>query len=126
MKKITAILLTFSILLSTLGVSIAVNYCPMKKSYSFSIVKNAKSCCCKASNKDNCCKSKKIVLKKITDNYLSSQYNFNNSQSGFSVFLYPIYAYKPAAFIKEIKFFKNLRPPELPVSLNILYRSILI
>jgi len=126
LKKITAITLAFSILLSTLGVNIAVNYCPMKKSYSFSILKNAKSCCCKTSHKGNCCTSKKIVLKKIEDNYVSSQFNFSGHQVDFTFFQYPSFIYKPITFVKEINFYKDLKPPDSPISLSILYRSLLI
>ncbi len=125
-KKIASVLLAFLFLLSTLGVTIGVGYCPMKKSYSFSL-KKAKSCCCKKSDKGNCCKSKTIVLKKIEGDYVSTSF-FINPPHFESISISPI-AYLnqlTASYGTEINFYKDTGPPEPPVPLSILYRSILI
>lgn len=128
MKKAISILLAFVFLLSTLGISIGINYCPMKKSYSFSVIKKEKSCCCQSSNKKNCCKSQKIELKKIGDNYVPSDFQFKTVTSQLDFILYQndnlikeIYA--PA---KETILFTDWQSPVPPIPLSILYRSILI
>lgn len=127
MKRFLTISLTFIFLLNTLGIAVAMDYCPMKKEYSFSLSGGKKSCCCEKADKGNCCKSKKVVLKKIEDRYVSSV-----SQTTPVQFEY--FAYEYSSFlISKIYPVKNIvnsnrdhAPPERSVSLNILYGSFLI
>ncbi len=124
MKKITVLLLGFSFLLSTLEISVAIDYCPMKKGYTYSL-QDKKSCCCKKANNSNCCKSKKIIFTKINDHYLPTQFSFNAPLLNFTFIEHATTYSKFAPIKKEIVFLQNLRPPK-PESLSILYRSILI
>lgn len=126
MKKIISILLAFVFLLSTLGITIGIAYCPMKKSYSFSL-KTAKSCCCKKVDKGNCCTSKTIILKKIENDYVSTSFFVDAPQ--FKIISIAPIAYLPvfnATYGNEINFYKDAGLPKPPVPLSILFRSILI
>jgi hypothetical protein len=126
LKKILSISLAFVFLLSTLGITIGIAYCPMKKNYTFSL-KTAKSCCCKKADKGNCCTSKTIVLKKIENDYVST--SFINDAPQFEIITIAPIAFLPklkASYGIEINFYKDTGPPEPPVSRSILYRSILI
>lgn len=125
MKKITSILLVFVFLVSTLGLSFTVDYCPMKKDYSFSL-QGEKSCCCKKSDENNCCNSKHVSFKKIEDNYVGSDFQAPTSQVILIFHEKPTLIIKPLVFSKTVEFYKDSKPPGSPVSLSILYRSILI
>ena len=125
LKKAFSIFLAFVFLMSTLGTSVAIGYCPMKKDHSFSL-KSHKTCCCKKSNK-NCCNSTHISLEKIKDNYVVSESQINLQQYHFIVFNYPsviIQSVNPLA--NSFRRPTDNQPPEPSVSRSILYRSILI
>ena len=98
----------------------------MKKSFSFSLVKDEASCCCKSSKSKGCCKSQKIKLKKIEDNYIVSEFKIKDHQPDFLIFQYPVIFTNASAIAKETKFFVDYSPPEPRGSLSILFRSILI
>jgi len=66
-RKITHIVLTIYLLVSTTGITFSIHYCG-DKYVTTSINKEAQSCCNK---KDGCCKNKTIHLNS-TDNYLNS------------------------------------------------------
>ncbi len=125
MKKIVSIFLSFVFLFSTLGISVAMDYCPMKGKYTFSF-KSEKSCCCNKADDNNCCKSKKIVFEKITDNYFVSEFHYVAPTLDFSVVKHSTLIANLVSFKKENLFFTDLPPPKPSVSLSILYRSILI
>jgi hypothetical protein len=127
MKKVLSILLAFIFLISTLGISVAIGYCPKKKNHSFSL-KSDQSCCCKKSHNDsNCCNSTKISFEKIKDNYVASGFQLNSLQYNFIVFNDPsVILQSVNSYSKGFKVQPNNKPPEPSVSLNILYRSILI
>lgn len=98
----------------------------MKKSFSFSVIHAEKSCCCKSSSKKDCCKSKKITLKKIKDDYVSSNFQFKSPIVSFVLYKHATMIVAKSPFIYIVKSTKEYNPPEPPVPLSILYRSILI
>jgi hypothetical protein len=104
----------------------AMSYCPMKKGYTFSLVGKS-SCCCEKTDHGNCCKSKKIVLKKIEDRYVASttqviSVHFETIAYEYSSSLIPAFY--------SIQDNSNPNwdhaPPGRSVSLNILHGSLLI
>lgn len=125
MKKIFILFITFSFFVSILGINVSLDYCPMKEKYSFSFIKKAYSCCCTKSNKRNCCKSEKIVFKKITDHYVTTVIKCppldNNIVIQDHYFLIPELISSNFYRLKD-----TYKPPVSQVSLTILYRSILI
>jgi hypothetical protein len=99
----------------------------MKQGYSFSF-KEGKSCCCEDSDGDDCCKTTKYSLSKIENEYMSSSFHFNpNLQIEFVALANDLSVIiLQDSYSNEVRFYKDLRPPEIPVSRTILYRSILI
>ncbi len=98
----------------------------MKQGYSISF-KEHKSCCCDDSNENDCCKSVKYSFNKIEAKYIASTFHFNTPQFEFISQVNDLSVIvSDNSFAKEKRFYQNLWPPKLPVSLNILYRSILI
>ena len=128
LKKATSIVLLFIFLLSSSGFSINTHYCKGKLRYvNIGFSDNCKSCCGKKKCSKNCCKNKTEIVK-IKDNYLPTQiiitpateintfalsytqtFNLQNTDK-VSIESNPTYLY----------------PPDIPVSLSILYRSIQI
>lgn len=125
MKKIIILITAFSFFVSILGVNATVGYCPMKKNYSISFFKKAYSCCCTKSNKKKCCNSQKIEIKKITDHYLSSVVKSIPLENSFALNQHRVSVPKQV-IIGNLAIKENYKPPGDPVSLIILYRSILI
>lgn len=125
MKKIFAISLSLVLLISTLGLSVVVNYCPMKKDYSFTLQQH-KSCCCNDSKKNDCCKYSKFSFSKIKDKYVASAFQLNVPHLDFIIQTITLYVASHHSAVKEIKLYTYLKPPKLSVSLSILYRSLLI
>lgn len=77
MKKFLAILLTFSLLLSTTGLIVVTHYCGWKCTTGISFgIKAEHSCCCKKPMTKNCCRNHIKVLKITTDYNKSVQSNF--------------------------------------------------
>lgn len=128
MKKAISILLVIVFLFSSSGFSINTHYCNGKiKSINISFSDNHKSCCGKKKMDKDCCKNKTEIVK-INDNYIPAQIIVTSSTD---------FAYFALAFIRtfNLSITKNvavetnlyyLYPPDQPVSLSILYRSILI
>ena len=127
MKKLTTIFLCFSILFSTLGIRLNVDYCPMKESYSFSF-SGVHKCCCDKPGKKSCCKSQKIVFKKIEDDYVASGFHLVIPQMQVVGILTNHIKVSNQILVGEDanQMLQNSKPPDLPVSRNILYRSILV
>ena len=124
LKKVIAISLVFIFLISTLGLSVVISYCPMKEGYSFSL-REHKSCC-GDSRKNDCCKTSKLSFNKIEDNFIASSYHFNTPQFDIiSCTSQPSVSFS-TVHSKKITYYQNLPPPKTAVPLNILYRSILI
>lgn len=128
LKKSLSILLSLLILVSSGGFAISIDYCPFQKKTSISIT--GKSSCCGGNMPmpRGCCSQTKIIVEKIKDNYTPSAYS-TISPLQFSL-LALIYT-KPFLFSfhssqTEHFFLSDSSPPDIPVSLNILYRSILI
>lgn len=127
MKKTTSLILVFLLLLSTLGIRLVVNYCPVMEDYTISMAAH-KSCCCSGEEDNSCCKSDVYSLTKIEDKYTSHNFQFNlpNSES-FYPSIIPLNVLPNNVFLNEIISFKDIRPPEISVvSFTILYRTLLI
>ena len=125
MKKVIVLITAFSFLVSILGINVTIGYCPMKKNYSFSFIKKAYSCCCTKSNKKKCCNSEKVVLKKITDDYLSSVVKSVPSETNYTIIQFT--AFPKRLIIENTYSIKDsYKPPVATVPLVILNRSILI
>ncbi len=125
MKKYFILLVTFSFFVSILGVNVSLDYCPMKESYSFSFIKKAYTCCCTKSTKRNCCKSEKVIFKKITDHYVASVIKFLPLE-GNIVLQDHYFIIFESINSKPYTLKGNYKPPVSQVPLNILYRSILV
>lgn len=126
MKKVIGISLVFLLFLSSLGIKCVVNYCPMMSNYSISL-EDHKTCCCGDSKENSCCKSQKISVNKIEDRYIASAFNFKMIQFDFINNSITSFAFIPDnIYPPKVKFYNNLRPPKIPVSLNILFRTFLI
>ncbi len=124
-KKSVAILLILQLIICTTCVTIFIDYCPMKEKVTCSLT-NEQSCCCGKSKKSNCCNENKITLKKIEDSFVSSQCTNLNQQAILVIIPIPTFNLNSLYTNYTINFRYNINPPELPVSLSILHRSILI
>jgi hypothetical protein len=126
MKKVLCVLFAFIFLSSSTSFTITRDYCLMKNKSTFSF-KPEKSCCCKKSNQDNCCKKNQIKIAKIKDNYTAVQ-KVNIPSIKLTGFV--------LSFIQTLKLSgdnlsadlisNHAPPPGDPVSRTILYRTILI
>ena len=126
-KKVIYIFLSFIFLISNMGVTIAANYCPMEKGYSFSLSSLEESCCCGDANEGNCCQSKKIEIKKVKDSFVSTAYQSASFHLDLVLIEYaPLSKCMPVALHMAMLFNKDHSPPRSSVPLNILYRSILV
>lgn len=124
MKKVLSISLTFSFLLSTLGVSVIIGYCPMKKDYSFSFTGNTSTCCCTNPDNGGCCKSHKLELKKIQDNFTASEFQVIAPSIDFITYEYPsLILLTGDQPLTAVLAYKDHQPPEPPVPFSILFRS---
>jgi hypothetical protein len=125
MKRAIILLTAFSFFVSIIGVNVTMGYCPMKKNYSFSFVKQAYSCCCTKSNKKKCCNSEKIIIKKIADNYISSAIKSIPIENNF-IFKRHCFLIPKLIDSNEHEIAENYKPPGTVVPIIILHRSILI
>lgn len=123
-KRAIILTITISFIVSTLGINVAIGYCPMKQSFSFSFLKKSIPCCCSKPHKSNCCKSTQIVFKKITDHYYPSTFKFANDQPIIAK-NFELKIIEPTIYYSLLSKFKH-KPPIPNRSLSILYRSILI
>lgn len=124
-KRAIILTIAISFIVSTLGINVAIGYCPMKQSYSFSFLKKSIPCCCSKPHKGNCCKSNQIVFKKITDHYYPSTLKFISHQAITIPKNFEFKIIEPITYYYTSSRFKY-KPPIPHRSLNILYRSILI
>lgn len=128
LKKATSILLIFIFLLSSSGFSINTHYCKGKiKSINIVFSGNCKSCCGKKKMPKDCCKDKTENVK-IKDNYIPST-NVMGSSAQFITFVLSYFQTFALSYSQNSSIEANLNylyPPDKPVSLSILYRSILI
>lgn len=124
MKKISALFLVFILLVHTSGFCMVINYCPMKKAYSFSLYTEKASCCCKAKDgKNNCCKSKPVELKKIADHYVSISCHSSAAATGFSPEYQPTAAIIIPVCPADQHTCADFKPPDPPgEALNLLFR----
>lgn len=129
MRKLTAISLCFIFLISSLGLTVHYHHCKMMGS-SVSLVKEEQGCCGgKKKMPSGCCEnhSQRIEIK---DDFLSSAAKIGLKPLELNLFIVPIVLIDllPHQTIIEKKFYAYLDhfPPNQPVSLSILYRSILI
>ena len=92
-KKHISIFLAILLLVSNVGLAFNVHYCggeisSVSLNSTLPSLKNKKGCCEKlASKKDSCCKDKKIVFQKKTDNGIVKSFSFQFNY----VFLVPQY-----------------------------------
>jgi hypothetical protein len=81
-KKQISIFLAILLLVSNVGLAFNVHYCgdeiaSVSLNSTLSPLKSEKGCCeTKASKKDSCCKDKKIVVQKKTDNGIVKSFSF--------------------------------------------------
>jgi hypothetical protein len=90
-KKQISVFLTVLLLVSNIGLAFNVHYCGVKiESISLasnsSSVQSEKGCCEKkiANKKDSCCKDKKIVFQKKTDNGIVKSFSFQFDYAFFA------------------------------------------
>ena len=128
MKKALSILSAFIFLLSSSGFSINAHYCKGKiKSVNIAFSDNIKSCCGKKKMAKDCCKNKTQVVK-IKDNYIPAQIVISplaNPVSFMPAFI-QLFNIQIAGMPSVESNLNYLYPPDKPISLSILYRSILI
>ena len=126
-KKIFFISLAFIFIINTEGFTISWDYCPMKKTTTFSF-SSEESCCCKSSMRNNCCKKNKISFVKIKDNYTPSQVSkIPNSELSLFLLSFVNSLLSPALGNNKNDFIvTDHKPPDKSVSLIILNRAILI
>jgi hypothetical protein len=81
-KKQISVFLAVLLLVSNVGLAFNVHYCggeiaSVSLNSTLSPLKSEKGCCeTKASKKDSCCKDKKIVVQKKTDNGIVKSFSF--------------------------------------------------
>lgn len=129
MKKILSILLSLLIVVTSSGVSLSLDYCPFQKKTTLSF-NEEKSCCCGGdqSMPDDCCNKTKIVVEKIKDNYTPT---IHSTISPAQIILLAVTYTESFLFLTPVSqiqssFLSDSSPPNTPVPLSILYRSILI
>lgn len=126
-KKAISIFLIPIVLLCSTGFTIFADYCPMKKESTYSFAEDKPCCCTNSNGENNCCQSSKITIKKIENGYVSSQVQVTPQQFYFAVVEYPLFAEQLFSNpVFQGLYIKKFHPPDPPVSLSILYRSILI
>jgi len=107
-KKQVSIFLAILLLVSNVGLAFNVHYCgdeiaSVSLNSTLSSLKSEKGCCeTKASKKDSCCKDKKIVVQKKTDNGIVKSFSFQFDYA----FVVP--EYSPIVFIAVPSFKNNL------------------
>jgi hypothetical protein len=108
-KKHISIFLAVLLLVSNVGLAFNVHYCggeisSISLNSTLQSVQNEKGCCGKKiiSKKDSCCKDKKIVFQKKTDNGVVKSFSFQFDYA----FLVP--DCQPAVFIATPSFKNNL------------------
>jgi len=128
LKKSFAIALSFLILLSSSGFSFSVDYCNKKKKISLTAVGSNTNCCCKKKNAmKDCCKNTTVTLKKIKDNYTPSSFTKIAPKVFASLGYQPTTIFSLGKSYFQIQNIRNAKaPPDLSVSLNILYRCLLV
>lgn len=106
-KKHISLLLAFLILGSNIGLAFNVHYCggeisAVSLNTTLPSVQSEKGCCGKkvVSKKDSCCKDKKIVFQKKTDNGIVKSFSFQFDYA----FLVPEYQ---SVIFKTVPSFKN-------------------
>jgi hypothetical protein len=105
-KKQISIFLAILLLVSNVGLAFNVHYCgdeiaSVSLNFTLPSLKSEKGCCeTKSSKKDSCCKDKKIVVQKKTDNGIVKSFSF---QFGYA-FVVP--EYNPIVF-NAVPSFKN-------------------
>lgn len=126
LKKVISILIAFVFLLSSSGFSINAHYCKGKlKSINILFVKNCS--CGKTKMPKDCCKNKTEIVK-IKDNYIPTQIVITPSTEIITFalsYIQTFYLTITENLIVEANL-NYLYPPDKPISLSILYRSILI
>jgi hypothetical protein len=80
-KKHLSVFLAFLLLVSNVGLAFNVHYCGDKiasvsLNSTLTSLTNEKGCCEKTAKKDSCCKDKKIVVQKKTDNGIVKSFSF--------------------------------------------------
>ncbi len=128
MKKAISILLGIVFLFSSSGFSINTHYCNGKiRSINIAFSDNHKSCCGKKKMAKDCCKNKTEIVK-INDNYIPEQI-IVTPLTDFAYFALAFTQTFNLSITENVTVLTNLYylyPPDKPVSLSILYRSILI
>lgn len=126
MKKFLVILLSFSLLLSTTGVSVVTHYCGIKGKTGISFgIYDTHSCCCKKPMNSSCCRNFVKVLKITADYYKSAQLNLNT----FNDFISPATALRNLVFNSQevsLSQFVIYEPPPLGKLRTVLYCTLLI
>ncbi|CAN5418081.1 hypothetical protein BH10BAC1_BH10BAC1_06990 [soil metagenome] len=126
LKKILVIAFSFLIIISSSGFIVSIHYCPMSKKTTFSL-NEANSCCSKKGKVNKCCKNTQIKIKKIEDDYASSEIT-KTSASELISFVLPyieIFTFSNST-VKNTLSVNNHAPPDLPISRVIFFRSIRI
>ena len=127
LKKLVSILLIPIVLVCSTGAVIFKEYCPMGKEVSYSL-SDEKSCCCSSQSiHTTCCDQTKIVIEKIKDDH-SRTTSCHVPAVKFSEF---IFLSVPTPLISDrialcSIYTNDHAPPEIQVSIPILFRSLLI
>jgi hypothetical protein len=105
-KKQISIFLAILLLVSNVGLAFNVHYCggeiaSVSLNSTLPSLKSEKRCCeTKASKKDSCCKDKKIVVQKKTDNGIVKSFSFQFD------YAFVVLEYNPIVF-SAVPSFKN-------------------
>ena len=114
-------------MVSTMGISIVIGYCPMKSSYTISLSGKDVGCCCGKADGGGCCKSHKLTIKKIEDNYTTSAFNLTVPPLDHITFELPnLSLVWMNPHLQVIPSYKDHQPPEPPVLLHLLHRALLV
>ena len=129
LKKFFAILLSLSVLFSTtVFFTVAMDYCSMKKTTSYSLSAK-KSCCCKKANTSKCCKKNIIEIKQLKNDCNTPLSYHKISVRELSVyalagiFTNPFINNHPSM---QALVFLHHPPPEQFISRSILFHSLLV
>jgi uncharacterized membrane protein len=128
LKKATCILLAFLILLTSVGVTIYMHYCPMMDEATYSISGPESSCCGDEGEASGCCENTAHTAKLKEDFTPSIQLKFATTHL-VSLLPIPVYTDSSKPYPNQTKEFFSYHdhsPPDYGISLTILYRSILI
>ncbi len=125
-KRVLAFALVPLLLICTSGGIVYIEHCPMSNTPSYSLSPD-QSCCCSKEFHEKCCTQNIVVIEKIQDHfYACTSQNILQHQHICIPALIP-HRVQAIEFMPLLHLFsRDHDPPEPPVILPVLYRSLLI